>query len=293
MRRKKWLAALLCAVVGITTAACGGNSDTPSTKEAENSKSEEQTKEKETEKESETEEENQAEEVELHILAAASMTDVMNEIADKYKEDHPEITLTFSFDSSGTLQTQIEEGAPADVFISAALKQMNELKDQELMDEDSIIELLENKVVLIKPKGSELDISSFEDVASDKVEMVAIGNSDVPVGQYTQTIYESLELWDQIQAKANYATNVRQVLDWVATENADCGIVYATDAAIEPEVEIICEAPEGSCTPAIYPAGIVKDSEYPEEAEAFMDFLKTDDVKEIFEKYQFTYIYSE
>ena len=286
MRRKKWFVALLCTVVGIIAAACGGNSDDLSTKEAENTQEQTQQSERETE-------EGKAEEVELHILAAASMTDVLTEIADKYEEEHPEITLTFSFDSSGTLQTQIEEGAPADVFISAALKQMNELNEQGLMDEDSIIELLENKVVLIKPKGSELDIASFEDVASDKVTMVAIGNSDVPVGQYTQTIYENLGLWDQIQEKANYATNVRQVLDWVATKNADCGIVYATDAAIEPEVEIISEAPEGSCTPAIYPAGIVKDSEYPEQAKEFMDFLKTDEVKEIFENYQFTYIYSE
>lgn len=286
MRRKKWFVALLCAVVGITAAACGGNGDNSSTKEVENTQERTQQSERETE-------EGKAEEVELHILAAASMTDVLTEIADKYEEEHPEITLTFSFDSSGTLQTQIEEGAPADVFISAALKQMNELNEQGLMDEDSIIELLENKVVLIKPKGSELDIASFEDVASDKVTMVAIGNSDVPVGQYTQTIYENLGLWDQIQEKANYATNVRQVLDWVATKNADCGIVYATDAAIEPEVEIISEAPEGSCTPAIYPAGIVKDSEYPEQAKEFMDFLKTDEVKEIFENYQFTYIYSE
>lgn len=286
MRRKKWFVALLCTVVGIIAAACGGNSDDPSTKEAENTQEQTQQSERETE-------EGKAEEVELHILAAASMTDVLTEIADKYEEEHPEITLTFSFDSSGTLQTQIEEGAPADVFISAALKQMNELNEQGLMDEDSIIELLENKVVLIKPKGSELDIASFEDVASDKVTMAAIGNSDVPVGQYTQTIYENLGLWDQIQEKANYATNVRQVLDWVATKNADCGIVYATDAAIEPEVEIISEAPEGSCTPAIYPAGIVKDSEYPEQAKEFMDFLKTDEVKEIFENYQFTYIYSE
>ena len=286
MRRKKWFVALLCAVVGITAAACGGNGDNSSTKEVENTQEQTQQSERETE-------EGKAEEVELHILAAASMTDVLTEIADKYEEEHPEITLTFSFDSSGTLQTQIEEGAPADVFISAALKQMNELNEQGLMDEDSIIELLENKVVLIKSKGSELDIASFEDVASDKVTMAAIGNSDVPVGQYTQTIYENLGLWDQIQEKANYATNVRQVLDWVATKNADCGIVYATDAAIEPEVEIISEAPEGSCTPAIYPAGIVKDSEYPEQAKEFMDFLKTDEVKEIFENYQFTYIYSE
>lgn len=231
--------------------------------------------------------------VELHILAAASMTDVLNELGEYYEEEHPEIKLSFTFDSSGTLQTQIEEGAPADVFISAATKQMDALKSQGLMNDDSVIDLLENKVVLIKPKGSKLDITSFEDVATEKVSMVAIGNEDVPVGQYTQMIYKNLGIWSDIEAKANLATNVRQVLDWVATENADCGIVYATDAAIEEKVEVICEAPEGSRDPAIYPAGILKETKNKEEAQAFLNFLKTEKAKEVFEKYQFTYIYSE
>ena len=269
---KKLLALMLVAIMTLAIAACGSSSDEETTEEA-------------TEAASET--------VELNILAAASMTDVLTELGDAYMEANPDVKLTFTFDSSGTLQTQIEEGAPADLFLSAATKQMNALNDEDLMDQDSEIDLLENKCVLIKPAGSDLDIESFEDVATDKVEMVAIGNSDVPVGQYTQTIYENLGLWDQIEAKANLGTNVRQVLDWVATENADCGIVYATDAAIEDKVEVVAEAPEGSCDPAIYPAGVVKASENKEAAQAFLDYLKTDEAKTAFEKYQFTYIYEE
>lgn len=282
--KKKWIAIASTILLGVGIVGCGNGADSNDTK-TETTDVANETK--------ETDNKDSKEEVELHVLAAASMTDVMTELGDLYEKDHPEVTLSFSFDSSGTLQTQIEEGAPADLFFSAALKQMNALKEKQLMEEDSIIELLENKVVLIQPKGEDIGITSFEDVASDKVPMVAIGNSDVPVGQYTEMIYENLGLWEEIEKKANFGTNVRQVLDWVATKNADCGIVYATDAAIEENVEVICEAPEGSCDPAIYPAGIVKATEYKEQAEQFLDFIKSEEAKEIFEKYQFTYIYSE
>lgn len=227
-------------------------------------------------------------EVELRIMAAASMTDVMKELGENYKKENGNVVFTFNFGSSGTLQTQIEEGAPADMFISAATKQMDALKEKGLMDEDSIVNLLENKVVLIKPKGSALDIQTFEDVAGDKVSMVAIGGEGVPVGQYTQTIYENLGLWDKVKKKANLASDVRQVLDWTASKNVDCGIVYQTDAMIEDNVEIICEAPEGSCDKVIYPAGIVKDSENKDEAEKFLEYIKSDEAKEVFEKYGFT-----
>lgn len=225
---------------------------------------------------------------ELYVLAAASLTDVLTKIGENYKKVNPNVELTFSFDSSGTLKTQIEQGAPADVFISAAKKQMNTLLDENLVDKDTVSDLLENKVVLIKPKGSDLDIKSFDDTATDKVKMIAIGNEDVPVGAYTETIYKNLGLWDKIQAKANLATNVRQVLDWVATKNADCGVVYATDAAIEDKVEVVCEAPEGSCDKVIYPEGVVKSSKNPQDAKAFTDYLKTDEAKQVFEKYGFT-----
>lgn len=226
--------------------------------------------------------------MELTVLAAASMTDAMQEIGEAYQKGHENVEFTYQFDSSGTLKTQIEEGAPADVFISAATKQMDELKEESLVDADSIFSWLENKVVLIVPKDSDLGLTSFEDAATDKVSMIAIGNADVPVGQYTEIIYNNLGLWDQIQAKANLATNVRQVLDWVASGNAQCGVVYATDAQIEENVEVVCEAPEGSCEPVIYPAGRVSASEHPKEAADFLAFLQTDEVSEILESYGFT-----
>jgi len=225
---------------------------------------------------------------ELYVLAAASLTDVLGEIGENYKKENPDVTLTFSFDSSGKLKTQIEQGAPCDVFISAAKKQMTALTEENIVDKGDVSELLENKVVLIKPKGSSLDIKSFDDTATDKVKMVAIGNEDVPVGAYTKTIYQNLGLWDKIEAKANLATNVRQVLDWVATKNADCGVVYATDAAIEPKVEVVCEAPQGSCDKVIYPQGVIKASKNYDEAKKFTEYLKTDEAKKVFEKYGFT-----
>ena len=235
-----------------------------------------------------TKNEEKKQEVELQIMAAASITDVMEELGENYKKENGNVTFTFNFGSSGTLQTQIEEGAPADMFISAATKQMDDLKEKGLMDDDSIVNLLENKVVLIKPKDSGPDIQSFEDVAGDKVSMVAIGGEGVPVGQYTQTIYENLGLWDKIKEKANLASDVRQVLDWTASKNVDCGIVYQTDAMIEENVEIVCEAPKGSGDKVIYPAGIVKSSEKKEEAEKFLEYIKSDEAKKVFEKYGFT-----
>ena len=225
---------------------------------------------------------------ELTVLAAASMTDAMQEIGEAYQETHENIEITYQFDSSGTLKTQIEEGAPADIFISAATKQMDELVQGELVEKDSVFPWLENKVVLIVPKDSEDGPDSFEDAAKEEVPMIAIGNEDVPVGQYTQTIYQNLGLWENIQAKANLASNVRQVLDWVATGNAPCGVVYATDAQIEEHVKVVCEAPKGSCDPVIYPAGLVSASKEKEEAAEFLEYLKTEEVSEILEAYGFT-----
>lgn len=225
---------------------------------------------------------------ELTVLAAASMTDAMQEIGEAYQKTHENIEFTYQFDSSGTLKTQIEEGAPADIFISAATKQMDELVQGELVEEDSVFAWLENKVVLIVPKDSEDGPDSFKDAAEEEVSMIAIGNEDVPVGQYTQTIYQNLGLWENIQAKANLASNVRQVLDWVATGNAPCGVVYATDAQIEKNVKVVCEAPKGSCDPVIYPAGMVSASKEKEASAEFLEYLKTEEVSEILEAYGFT-----
>ena len=227
--------------------------------------------------------------VELTILAAASLTDVCNEIKAKYEAEYENVTLNFSYGGSGALQTQIEEGAPADVFISAATKQMNALDEQGLMDSASIVQFLENKVVLVVPADSTADISSFEDVATDKVTMVGLGEpGSVPVGQYSEEIFESLGIFDTVKSKANYGSDVRTVLSWVETSAVDCGIVYATDAYTTELVKIVAEAPQGSCKQVIYPAGIVKSSENAGAAAEFMAYLQEEETLALFEGYGFT-----
>lgn len=231
----------------------------------------------------------QDEPVELTILAAASLTDVCNEIKVNYEATHENVTLHFSYGGSGALQTQIEEGAPADIFISAATKQMTALDEQGLMDSASIIQLLENKVVLVVPADSTADITSFEDVATDKVTMVGLGEpGSVPVGQYSEEIYTTLNLLEQVKAKANYGSDVRTVLSWVETGEVDCGIVYATDAYTTNQVKIVAEAPQGSCKQVIYPAGIVKSTENAEAAAEFMAYLQEEETLALFESYGFS-----
>lgn len=230
-----------------------------------------------------------AEEVNLYVLAAASLTDAMNELKTIYEEKYPNVTLTFSFESSGTLQTQIEEGVPADVFVSAAEKQMNTLEEKDLIDADTRVDLLENKLVLIVPESSTLDIKDFEDAATNAdVKTIAIGNDTVPVGQYTQAVFEKMSLWDQVSAKANLGENVRAVLAWVESGDVDCGFVYATDAAVSDKVKVVCEAPTEYAEAITYPAATVAASEHAEEAKAFVDFLQTSEAAAVFEAAGFT-----
>ena len=227
--------------------------------------------------------------VELVVAAAASLTDVAAELADAYKTVAPNVTITYTFGSSGALQTQIEEGAPADVFFSAALKQMTALEEKDLIDASTKKELLENKVVLIVPKDSALGLASFEEVGTDKVKTVALGEpTGVPVGQYSEEIFTTLGILDAVKAKANYGSDVRQVLTWVESGEVDCGVVYATDAATSDDVTVVCTAPEGSCQPVIYPVAVVKASKQAEAAKAYVDFLSTPEAAALFEKYGFS-----
>lgn len=240
----------------------------------------------ETDKNASTQE---TEKVELTILAAASLTDVCNELKIRYEAENPNITVNFSYGASGALQSQIEEGCPADVFMSAAVKQMDVLANEGLMDTASIVNLLENKVVFIVPKESDIDVSSFEDAATDKVTMIGLGEpSSVPVGQYSEEIFESLGILDEVQAKANYGSDVRTVLSWVESSAVDCGVVYATDAYISDQIKIVCEAPEGSCKKVLYPVGIVANSAHAEEAERWIAFIQSDESMTLFEAYGFS-----
>ncbi|MDV3427135.1 MAG: molybdate ABC transporter substrate-binding protein [Bacillota bacterium] len=232
-----------------------------------------------------------AQQVNLTVLAAASMTDVLKDLQKDYETANPNVKLTFSFASSGALQTQIEQGAPADVFVSAATKQMTALKDKNLMVNDSIIKLLKNKVVLVVPANGTSAVANFEDAATDKVKKIALGEpKSVPAGQYAEDVFTSLKVLDKVKAKAVYGDNVRTVLTYVESGNADCGVVYATDAATTTKVKVVCEAPKGSCKDIIYPAGIVKASKNQEASQAFLKFLQSDTAAAKFEKYGFVMV---
>lgn len=230
----------------------------------------------------------QAQGVELIVAAAASLTDVTAEVADAYAKIAPNVTLTFTYASSGSLQTQIEQSAPIDIFMSAAQKQMNALEAQSLLLKDTRVDLLENKVVLIAPADTQLEITSFEDLADESIQTVAYGDpASVPAGQYAYEVLTSLGIAEAISHKANLGNDVRQVLTWVERSEVDCGIVYATDAATSDKIQIVCEAPEGSVKQIVYPAAVLASTSQEREAKAFIDFLQSAECAAIFEAYGF------
>lgn len=232
--------------------------------------------------------EKSAEPVELHVSAAASLTNAMNELAELYNKDNPNVKIIFNFGSSGALQQAIENGGETDLFYSAAQKQMNALEEKGELADGTRKDLLRNEVVLIVPNDSTKDIKSYEDVATDKVKKIALGEpKGVPVGQYSEEIFTNLNILDAVKAKAVYGSDVRQVLAWTESGEVDCGVVYATDAAISDKVNVICAAPEGTHKPVIYPAAAIKSSKNLDAAKAFLDFTSSDAAKAVFEKYGF------
>lgn len=229
-----------------------------------------------------------SEPVELHIAAAASLTDVMKELAADYEKDNPNVKLVFNFGSSGALQQAIENGGQTDIFFSAAQKQMDALEKAGSLADSTRTDLLVNEVVLIEPKEGGKNLTSFNDLTRDDVQHVALGEpKGVPVGQYTEEILTKLGILDAVKAKAVYGSDVRQVLSWVESGDADCGVVYATDAAVSDKVKVDCKAPADSHKPVIYPAAIIKDTKNMDEARKFMQFVTDDKVKPVFEKYGF------
>lgn len=231
---------------------------------------------------------NNEENSKILVAAASSLKNCLdNEIMPLFEEKHPNIILEVTYDSSGKLQAQIEQGAEVDVFISAAEKQMNALNDKNLVLKDSVIKLLENKIVLIVPKDNNKRINTFEDVL--KAETIAIGDPEsVPVGQYTKEIFEKIKIWDEVLKKASLGTNVTEVLNWVGEGSADVGIVYSTDASSNSKVKVVSEAPKGSVSKVIYPVGIIKTTKNQEASKIFTEFLKSREAIEIFKTYGFT-----
>ena len=280
---KKLFAMLIAAVMVLSFAACVAPAAEPAPTE-------------ETAAPEETVPE--AEPVELIVFAAASMTETMNQIAEMYKTVAPNVTLTYNFDSSGTLKTQIQEGAECDLFISAGQKQMNQLDitaDPEVntdkLDfvlEGTRINLLENRVTLCVPEGNPKDIKSFDDLADKLKEgsvLMAMGNSDVPVGQYTQKILAFYGLDEEKLAKdgvITYGTNVKEVTTQVTEASVDCGVVYCTDA-FSAGLTPVDYATKEMCGQVIYPAAVLNVSKNQEAAKEFLAYLQTDEAMKVFE----------
>jgi molybdate transport system substrate-binding protein len=225
---------------------------------------------------------------ELNVFAAASLTESLTQIGAMYEAANPDVKLSFNFDSSGTLEKQIESGAAADVFLSAAQKQMDALADGGYLLDGSRKDLLTNKLVLIVPEGSTLGLKGFEDAAGESVKLIALGNADVPAGQYAQEVFTTLGIWDQVSAKASLGSNVKEVLSQVASGTVDCGVVYATDALAAKGVTVVAEAPEGSHKPVVYPGAVLKESQNADAAKAFLDYLTAPDAVQAFETVGFT-----
>lgn len=229
------------------------------------------------------------ESVRLTVFAAASLTETLNEIAEQYKTVAPNVELVFNFDSSGTLKTQIEEGADCDLFLSAAQKQMNALQDEDLINTNTRVDLLENKVVLAVPEGNPADIQSFEDIGTDPCKRIALGNEDVPVGSYSVEILTNLGILDELESgnKITYGSNVKEVTTQVSEASVDAGVVYCTDA-YSAGLTSVDEATKEMCGQVIYPAAVMKNALHAEAAKEFLAYLRTDKAATVFESVGFT-----
>ena len=230
---------------------------------------------------------------EVNTFIAASLSNAMEEIQKDFNETYPDVEILYNADSSGTLQTQIEEGARCDIFFSAADKQMNALVDEDLAKKDTVEDILENKVVLIKPKDGETKVTGFENITD--AANIALAGDSVPVGQYAREIFANLGITDEVnKMEINEGKNVSEVLAAVSEGSNEIGIVYATDAAsVADKVDVIAEAPADALkTPVLYPVGLIEDKEASEDdtaaAEAFLEYIKSDDAMKVFEKYGFT-----
>ena len=292
---KKTLALTLCILMLLTVlAGCGTKEEAVSTPPAES----EDVAAPESEAPAP-----EAEPVELIVFAAASMTETLTELGDAYMAEHPEVTIVFNFDSSGTLKTQIQEGADCDIFISAGQKQMDQLDitadasvNTEGLDfvlEGSRFDILENKVALAVPDGNPAGINSYDDLKAGLEAgsiMLAMGNADVPVGQYTQKILVFFGLDEKQLAQAGsitYGSNVKEVTTQVSEAAVDCGIIYGTDAA-SAGLTVVDTATAEMCGQVIYPAAVLNVSQNPDAAQAFLDFLKGDAADAVFEAIGFT-----
>lgn len=270
---KKTLSLLLALTMALSLAACGSTAkeDPANTTQEESQET--------------------AQPVELIVFAAASLTETLDEIIENYKDIAPNVTIVPSYESSGTLLKDIQAGADCDLFLSAGASQMDTLEDEGGVLEGSRLDLLENKVTLAVPEGNPKDIESFDQLAEQLKNgdvFLAIGNSDVPVGQYTQKIFTYYGLDEtSIASCLTYGSNVKEVTTQVSEGAVDCGIIYATDA-FSAGLTTVDGATAEMCGQVIYPAAVVASSQHPDEAQAFLDYLTTADAGAVFESVGFS-----
>ncbi|MDF9408902.1 MAG: Molybdate-binding periplasmic protein precursor [Pelotomaculum sp. PtaB.Bin013] len=227
-----------------------------------------------------------AEPVNLVVSAAASLKDAMEELKNVYAAQRPNVNISYNFAASGTLQKQIEEGAPVDIFISAGKPQMSNLDQRGLIVHNSVKDLLGNELVLIAPKDSSL--SSIEGLTGGSVARISIGIPEtVPAGEYAREALTTLNLWDKLQAKILLAKDVRQVITYVETDNVDAGFVYRSDAVAGKNIKIIAAVPSGLHKNIVYPVAILNSSKHQKEAEEFVNYLQSEEASQVFEKYCF------
>lgn len=227
--------------------------------------------------------------VTLNVSAASSMSNALNEINALYTAKNSKVTIVSNYASSGALQTQIEQGAPCDVFLSAAAPQMDNLAAKGLLLDGSRFDLLINRIVLVVPKNSTLGLTSFTDLTKEEVKIIALGDpASVPAGAYARQAFTQLGILSAISAKTPvYGANVTQVLQYVSSGNADAGIVYSTDALSDSNVMVVADGPEEVNNTIVYPAAIIKNSKVAAAAQEYLDFLRGEEARAIFEKYGF------
>ena len=287
--RRSFLAAAGVAGASVALTACGGSASSSTASSAASSEAASSAA--------------AGESVELIVFAAASLTETLNAIAETYSAENPGVTFSFNFDSSGTLKTQIQEGADCDLFISAGQKQMNQLDSTasadvnteglDFVDSDTRVDLLENKVVLCVPKSNDKGIDSFDSLAEHlKAQdiLFCMGNSDVPVGQYTQKILAYYDLDEEALAAAGvitYGSNVKEVTTQVSEASVDAGVVYCTDA-FSADLTPVDEATKEMCGQVIYPAAVLKAAPHADAAKEFLAYLQTEEAGKVFEGVGFT-----
>ncbi|MEY2978539.1 MAG: molybdate-binding periplasmic protein [Cyanobacteriota bacterium] len=264
---------LLSVVVGLSTIGCNTTPPT-STDNLENNTNQSTTAPTET--------------TTITVSAAASLQDALETIATDFQAAAPEIQVEYNFGSSGSLQQQIEQGAPVDVFFSAAVKQMDTLGEKDLIVPETRRDVVANSLVLIAPQASTLVIQDLAELATTPFQYFAVGEfGSVPAGQYAQEAFEKLDLLEPLQAKFVFGSSVRNVLSAVSSGNAELGIVYATDAVLSDQVKVLLTVPEDLHQPIRYPIAILKNSTHPEASQVFIDFLQEDTTQQTFAEFGF------